>query len=204
MKRIIPLLILSVTTFLGFAQNNHPVSWKIDTVKIAPLTYKLKIKATVEEPWHIYTQNASNAGLAMPTQIIFEKNNNVELIGATEEKGIDQEEGTTRSYYSKEVTFTQILKLKSKEKTSLSFTIKYMACNDQMCRPPSSKQFLLVLNDNLSKEKVSTSFGLPVGTRAPELKVEEWLSETPDLNGKFVALDFWSPIVNLVSQDSLM
>ena len=204
MKRIIPLLILSVTTFLGFAQNDNPVSWKIDTVKIAPLTYKLKIKATVEEPWHIYTQNASNAGLAMPTQIIFEKNNNVELIGATGEKGIDQEEGTTLSYYSKEVTFTQTLKLKSKEKTSLSFTIKYMACNDQMCRPPSSKQFLLVLNDNLPKEKVSTSLGLPVGTKAPELKVEEWLSETPDLNGKFVALDFWSPIVNLVSQDSLM
>lgn len=33
--------------------------------------------------------------------------------------------------------------------------------------------------------------GLPVGTKAPELKVEEWLSEKPDLKGKFVALDFW-------------
>ena len=33
--------------------------------------------------------------------------------------------------------------------------------------------------------------GLPVGTKAPELKVDEWLSETPDMTGKFIALDFW-------------
>ncbi len=194
MKRITLLLIISMVALIGFAQDNHPVSWKIDTVKIAPLTYELKITATVKEPWHVYTQNASNAGLAMPTQIIFEKNNNVELIGTTREKGIDQEEGETRSYYSKRVTFTQTLKLKSKEKTTLYLSIKYMACTNQMCLPPSSKQFIVALNNNFAGEKASLTLGgLPVGTKAPELKVEEWLSEVPDLKGKFVALDFWGP-----------
>ena len=42
------------------------------------------------------------------------------------------------------------------------------------------------------KKKVSKMIGgLPVGTKAPALKVEEWLSEIPDMKGKFVALDFW-------------
>ena len=43
------------------------------------------------------------------------------------------------------------------------------------------------------KKALSISGGLSVGTKAPELKVEEWLSEVPDLKGKFVALDFWGP-----------
>lgn len=147
MKRIILLLILSLTAFLGSAQNSHPVSWKIDTVKIGPLTYELKMKATVKEPWHIYTQDASKAGLAMPTRIIFEENSNVELIGATKEKGTEKKNGETSSYYSKEVTFTQTLKLKSKEKTDLHITIKYMVCTNQMCQPPSSKQFSIILEE---------------------------------------------------------
>jgi thiol-disulfide isomerase/thioredoxin len=33
--------------------------------------------------------------------------------------------------------------------------------------------------------------GVNVGTKAPPLKVVEWLSEVPDMKGKFVALDFW-------------
>ncbi|MDD3977807.1 MAG: protein-disulfide reductase DsbD family protein [Methanomicrobium sp.] len=116
-------------------------------MKIAPLTYELKLKATINEPWHIYTQDASRAGMAMPTRIIFEENNNVELIGATREKGIEKENGETSSYYSKEVTFTQTLKLKSKEKTDLHLTIKYMVCTNQMCQPPSSKQFSIILEE---------------------------------------------------------
>ena len=34
---------------------------------------------------------------------------------------------------------------------------------------------------------------LTEGMKAPLLKVEEWLSEVPDMKGKFVALDFWGP-----------
>lgn len=34
---------------------------------------------------------------------------------------------------------------------------------------------------------------MAVGMKAPLLKVEEWLSEVPDMKGKFVALDFWGP-----------
>lgn len=34
---------------------------------------------------------------------------------------------------------------------------------------------------------------LSIGMKAPALKVDEWLSEVPDIKGKFVALDFWGP-----------
>ncbi len=130
-----------VIQMVEMARSNQLVSWKIDTVKIGPLTYEIKIKAIIKESWHIYSQDASKAGSAMPTQIVFEENSNVELIGATKEKGIGQENGETISNYSKEVTFTQTLKLKSEERTNLNFSIKYMVCTDQMCQPPTSKKF---------------------------------------------------------------
>ncbi|MBB5441177.1 thiol-disulfide isomerase/thioredoxin [Pedobacter sp. AK017] len=34
---------------------------------------------------------------------------------------------------------------------------------------------------------------LVAGMKAPVLSVEEWLSEVPDMKGKFIALDFWGP-----------
>lgn len=148
MKRIVLLLLLNLMSLFGFAQKSGPVSWQIDTVKIAPLTYELRMKATVKEPWHIYTQKASNAGLAMPTQIIFDPNSIIELIGTTTEKGEEQQDVKNVSHYSKGVTFTQILKLRSKEKTTLNFTIKYMACTKSMCLPPSSVQFTVTINND--------------------------------------------------------
>lgn len=146
MKRIILLLILSMTAFFGFAQNNHPVSWKIDTVKISSMTYELKIQAIIKEPWHIYPQQESDAGLNMPTQIIFEENSNVELIGVIREKGIEQKNGEKIPYFSKGATFTQTLKLKTEVKTTVNFTVKYMACTNQMCTPPTSRQFSIILD----------------------------------------------------------
>ena len=42
------------------------------------------------------------------------------------------------------------------------------------------------------KEKLSLSTeGLAIGTKAPAISAVEWLSEVPDLTGKFVVLDFW-------------
>lgn len=43
-----------------------------------------------------------------------------------------------------------------------------------------------------AKKSFSTD-GLQIGTKAPAIQAKEWLSEIPDMKGKFVALDFWGP-----------
>ncbi|WP_442591236.1 TlpA family protein disulfide reductase [Pedobacter sp. AW31-3R] len=40
-------------------------------------------------------------------------------------------------------------------------------------------------------EKSVSIGGLQIGTKAPGIQAEEWLSEKPDMKGKFIALDFW-------------
>lgn len=155
MKRfVILVLMLQMMVYLAFAQNVHPVSWKFSAEKIGDLTYQVKLHATVAEPYHIYPQGASG-GMGMPTEFLFDQDDNVEFVGEMRENGDEQQGEENLAYYSKGVTFSQTLKLKSEKKTTLSFTIKYMACTNQMCLPPSKKQFTLALQDGKAADAVS-------------------------------------------------
>lgn len=186
--------------FSVFAQDNHPVSWKFSTEKVAPLTYQIKLHATVKEPYHIYPQGAAG-GMGMPTEFLFDQNENVEFVGEMEEKGEEQKDGEHLSYYSKGVTFTQTLKLKSEQKSALTFTIKYMACTNQMCLPPSKKQFTLDLVDQ-GRGAVAVNNENPSVKQETSFKYEDFTM--PDTEGKVISsknittknkytfIDFWA------------
>ena len=186
--------------FSVFAQDNHPVSWKFSTEKVAPLTYQIKLHATVKEPYHIYPQGGAG-GMGMPTEFLFDQNENVEFVGEMEEKGEEQKDGEHLSYYSKGVTFTQTLKLKSEQKSALTFTIKYMACTNQMCLPPSKKQFTLDLADQ-GRDAVAVKNENPSVKQETSFKYEDFTM--PDTEGrvissknittknKYTFIDFWA------------
>mgnify|MGYP000936401842 CR=1 FL=1 len=143
MKRLFLILLASTLVICGFAQNNNPVSWKVNKKKTGPMTYELRIKATIKEPWYIYPLD--EAGIAMPTEITFADNNNARLIGEIVVKHKDSEQKEANLYYSKEVIFLQTIQLKSKDKTTIDFIIEYMACTKQMCLPPSMHKFSVKL-----------------------------------------------------------
>lgn len=145
MKQIVLLITLHAIAFWGFAQDSHPVSWKFDSEKIAPLTYKVQLHATVKAPYHIYPLQSAGGGLGMPTEIVFTEDDNVELVGEIAEKG-DEAGSENAAHYAKGVTFSQIVKLSVEKPASLSVKIRYMACNDRMCLPPSIKKFTLEIN----------------------------------------------------------
>ena len=203
MKRFIFFIIICQLAFSAFAQDNHPVSWKFSSEKVAPLTYQIKLHATVKEPYHIYPQGVAG-GMGMPTEFLFDQNDNVEFIGEMQERGDEQKEGEHLSHYSKGVTFTQTLKLKSEQKTTLAFTIKFMACTNQMCLPPSKKQFTLDLvkqgKDTIAVKNEEVA--LPSNKTASSFKYEDF--SMADMDGKVISsknitsksrytfIDFWA------------
>lgn len=200
MRRILLFIMLSTLTCLAFAQDIHPVSWKFSSQKIAPLTYEIKFIATVQEPFHIYPQS-SEGGLGMPTEFIFHDNDNLELIGSVGEQGLDKNKDEEVAYYAKGVTFTQTLKLKTEKKTDLSFVIKYMACNDQMCLPPSKKAFTVTINNTDKSAVESTASGV-VSSEKKTLIYEDFVMPGPDgklvtskqitAKNKYTFIDFWA------------
>jgi peroxiredoxin len=204
MKRTLSFVILSIFTSLTFAQDNHPVSWKFSAEKTAPSTFKILINAVIRDPYHIYPQQSSGGGLGMPTEIIFQPNANVEFAGEIQEKGLEDQGTEVTAHYKKGVTFSQMVKLKSDVPTTLSFRIKYMACNDLMCLPPSNKQFTFELNkaQEDQKDPKSNAETDQVSAAGGPLVYEDFLmADTAGMSvsskairgkAKYIFIDFWA------------
>lgn len=187
--------------FSGFAQQNHPVSWKLSSEKIAPLTYQVKIEASVEAPFHIYPQLASGGGMGMPTEFLFAANANIDAVGDVAEKGLEDKGGRQEAYYAKGATFTTQVKLKSEQNTSLVVTIKYMACTDSYCLAPSRKQFTLSVNNENTAAAELKAAGSSTAEQ-PAFTYENFSMEDADgtlisskditTRSRYTFIDFWA------------
>lgn len=136
-----------LTVSFGFATNNHPVSWTYDVEEIGELTYKINVRASIKAPYHIYPQSsAGGGGMGMPTEIVFSEDPNIEYVGKIEEKGMENSNGKRVAHYSKGVTFSQIIRLKSDKPITIHCQVKSMACTNVMCMPPSTNEFSISIN----------------------------------------------------------
>ena len=131
------------------AQMQSHVSWKFEAKKKAGGIYNIIATATVDKPWHIYSQNTGKGG-PVPTKFTFKVNPLIIVVGKTIETGklekiFDNNFKTEVLFYGNSVTFTQTVKLKGKAKTNFSGVVEYMVCNDEQCLPPTKKTFDLPL-----------------------------------------------------------
>jgi DsbC/DsbD-like thiol-disulfide interchange protein len=149
MKRLSFSVIALLVTAFSFAQRQNPVSWNYEAIKKSTDTYEIVLTATVEEPWHIYSQNTGKGG-PIPTAVVFKpnplvtKNGKVKELGKLE-KVFDKNFNTDVLYFSDKVKFVQLVKVKGGIKTNLSGTIEYMVCDESQCLPPVKKSFDLKL-----------------------------------------------------------
>lgn len=133
----------------SFAQKQNPVSWNYEAVKKSADTYEIVLTASVEHPWHIYSQNTGKNG-PIPTTVVFKpnplvtKNGKVKEVGKLE-KIFDKNFNTDVLYFSDKVKFVQLVKVKNGIKTNVSGTIEYMVCDESQCLPPVKKSFDLKL-----------------------------------------------------------
>lgn len=136
--------------FLAAAVTAQPVQWTNTVKKTGPNTYELHLTATVQSPWHIYSQHTPDGG-PLPTEISISKNPVILLDGPVKELGdmvTKREEvfGIDVMYFNSRVDFVQKVTTRANIKTNISGTIKYMVCNDRECLPPRSVPFQLAIN----------------------------------------------------------
>ncbi len=149
MKQLLILLTILVTSIASFAQNKDHIVWKFEAKKKSATEYEIVITATVDKPWHIYSQHSGKEG-PIPTSFMFKKNPLITLSGKTLEKGnmeksYDDLFKTQVIYFNNTVVFTQVVKLKAPVKTTFSGVVDYMLCNDRECTPPTKKSFEITL-----------------------------------------------------------
>ena len=144
MKQITLVLTLLFFTAAGaFAQIETPVTWSYAQKKISKTEAIVYLKATIQDGWHIYSQNVKPGG-PVKTTIKFAPSKDFVKVGTTTEpkplskfeKVFDMNVG----YFEKAVIFQQKIKL-NKPETLVKGTIEFMVCDESRCLPPDEVQF---------------------------------------------------------------
>jgi DsbC/DsbD-like thiol-disulfide interchange protein len=145
MKKVFLSIAIALFAYAASAQIN-PVKWAFEAKKKSAGVYEVVITATVDKPWHIYSQNTGANG-PIPTKFTFKANPLLSITGKAAEKGklektYDKNFKTDVLYYSNSVVFTQTVKLKNPSvKSSIAGSVQYMVCDDEQCLAPTTKTF---------------------------------------------------------------
>ncbi len=148
MKKLILILTLVCTSAVLRAQILTPVKWAYAGKRISKTEAMILIKATIDDGWHLYSQNTTEGG-PVKTTITFTPNAKYKLLGKTiEPKAITKFEKAFNmnvSYFEHSVVFQQKIKTNASGPLTVKGTVEYMTCNDQKCLPPDQLNFTVTI-----------------------------------------------------------
>jgi hypothetical protein len=149
MKKLLTVSLFVLAAAMGNAQLN-PVTWSFSATKTGDKVYEVKIVATIQQKWHLYSQSQPDDAVINPTSFRFNPNPIFKIEGKTQEAGkmekfTDKTLGISANQYSNMVTFTQKIKLKANVKTNLTGSVEYQTCDDKKCLPPKTVNFSIAL-----------------------------------------------------------
>ncbi len=150
MKKIFTLFVLILLSVGAFAQSGSKVQWTFVSKKISDKKYEVKITATIQPGWHMYSQNQSADAIVLPTKVTFAKNPLLVISGKPKEVGklydqFDKAIQARSKYYSNKVEFIQMVTIKSTVNTSVVGEVEFMVCDDKQCLPPDRAKFSIKL-----------------------------------------------------------
>jgi thiol:disulfide interchange protein DsbD len=142
MRKGILSAVILMNGLIAAAQLN-PVTWSFSATKTGDKLYEVKMVATIQNKWHLYSQSQPEDAIAIPTTFKFNANPLLVLDGKVKEVGklekfYDKTLGVSANQYSNTVTFVQKVKLKASAKTKLNGSVEYQTCDDEKCLPPKT------------------------------------------------------------------
>lgn len=145
MKKIVLALVLFTGAIAAKAQILNPVRLTYTAKKTKANEYEVRIKATLDPKWHMYSAYNPDAG-AGPTVLSFTGS---EKVGAVKEVGkmktvYDKNFRTDQKYFENTVDFVQVVRVKPGA-TKVEGSIEYIVCNDNKCLPPKEVPFEIKL-----------------------------------------------------------
>ncbi len=148
MKKLVFLSLSVLLVSIAFAQN--PVSWTFASKKVGENVYEVRMVASIQPGWHLYSQSQPEDAIAQPTAFTFNSNPLLSLDGKVKEVGKlekykDDKLGVAANQYSNKVDFVQLVKVKGKAKTNVTGNLEYQVCDDKKCLPPKTVNFSIAL-----------------------------------------------------------
>lgn len=136
-------------TQIAKAQVQSPVHWSYGIKKGLNGIVEIHLLAKIDTGWHIYAQKQSADAIATPTQIRFEKQSGLTLIGIPAEIGKKEryevkEAGIVNQEYKDKVDFVQRIKPIGDIKT-IKVSVTWQSCTHKMCLPEETLEFNIPL-----------------------------------------------------------
>lgn len=125
--------------FIAGAQILTPVKWKTSVESGKDGTAMLVMTATIDQGWHLYSQEIPEGG-PIKTTFTFEESASYEVVGAVKEgKAVeyyDKNFEMDLKYFSGKADFKQLIRLKTTDAIKIKGTVEFMVCDDEKCLPP--------------------------------------------------------------------
>ncbi|NNL15703.1 MAG: DUF255 domain-containing protein [Flavobacteriaceae bacterium] len=181
MKKFLIVFIAFLSFFNSFSQI-QPVKWSIETEKISETEFNLIYKASIDQSWHLYSQELPEGG-AIPTEFIYDSIQSTQkfkLIGkAVESESItkfDKVFEMDLTFFDNEASFTQKIELIDPNLKFIESEISFQACDDELCIFDSE-----IVKFNLTDS--ASSSGITNGSLSIDEKSKE-LAEKLNINVK--------------------
>lgn len=151
-KYLLSLIFFALSISWVNAQIFDPIKWSTSIEKISDTEYILIANATLEEGWHLPSQETFDEDVLgpLPTEFsFFEKDNNYELIGKTEEPQVEPHFDPIFQIdlknFSNEASFKQQVKLLKTDLKYIKATVFFSVCDDEKCLPPEEVELIFEL-----------------------------------------------------------
>ena len=145
MKKFLVVL-FTIISFTSFSQIFNPVSWEFSQEKISETEVELTFKASIDEPWHMYSQYVSDEMLATKFTFIYKGDTIVSKLKEPKpSEEYDETSDIMLLYFSKEVIFTQQLEINSVNNIEISGYVDFIVCDNGSCLPPDYSEFSFII-----------------------------------------------------------
>jgi thiol:disulfide interchange protein DsbD len=149
--KTISVLFLMLVSLTGFSQIYDPVKWELKADRFAPDSAIITMNADIEKGWHIYSQVQDKNEGPVPSAFEFVQNSAYKLVGKTEEpillvKKEPAFDNATVSFFEGKTSFSQKIALHTSDSLQISVEITFMACSDEMCLPPDTREFTVTVD----------------------------------------------------------
>lgn len=160
------LILLGIYTSLQ-AQIYDPVKWKTSVEQVSDSTYYLISNVTIENGWHLYSQNVPDGG-PIPTTFTYKNSSQFDLIDATTEPdGIEIDDKVFEmriKFFENQATFKQLIKVKDPSLSIIQGEVEFMVCDDKNCLPPTIEELQFLLKEETAIQENKTISSTPIGT----------------------------------------
>ena len=133
-------LLLCCFSFNLYAQVFEPVKWETTTEKISDTEYELITTATIDDSWHLYSQDVPEGG-PIATYFSYNTNATYQLVnGTSEEEGKTVDDPVFEmkiKFFEKRAEFRQRIKVLNNELSIVEGEVEFMVCDDSKCLPPN-------------------------------------------------------------------